>query len=171
MQRFAARMATGVEVLMALLCLMIPFAAATPWLFSYMQVVDGYRADSALLLGMPQLVIALSMLPMLAVQIVGLLGLRRTFAAAARGEYFSVDAVGGFRRFAWSTVWIVPVNIIQRSLTLAYVTWLDPAMPNILTIDVGSDDFRALVLAMLFLFVAQIFSIGRRVDEDVRSIL
>lgn len=170
-ERFAARLVVGVGVLIALLSLTVPFAAAIPWLFSYAQITDGYRVNSALLFGMPQLLVPLLMLPLLAVQVYGLVNLRQTFAAAARGEYFSIEAVKGFRRFAWATVWMVPFNIIQKSLMLAYVSWIDPEMQNILAVDVGSDDFRALVLAVLFLFVANVFSVGHRVDEDARSIL
>ncbi|MDZ3833318.1 MAG: hypothetical protein U0S50_16095 [Sphingopyxis sp.] len=169
--RFASHMRTGVSVLMALLCLSILAAAVYPWFFTYAQIVDGYRVESALLIGAPQLVIPLIMLPLLAVQLYGLANLRRTFAAAARGDWFATEAIDGFRRFAWSTVWMVPVNIVQKSATLAYVSWLDPAMKNVIAIDIGSGDIRSFVLAMLFLFVAQIFAVGRQIDEDARSIL
>lgn len=168
---FAGHMRRGVLVLMGLLCLSVPVAAAYPWFFTYAQIVNGYRVESALLIGIPQLVIPLIMLPLLGVQLYGLSNLRRTFAAAARGEWFATEAIDGFRRFAWSTIWMVPVNIAQKSATLAYVSWLDPAMKNVIAIDVGSDDIRSFVLAMLFLFVAQIFAVGRQIDEDARSIL
>jgi hypothetical protein len=170
-RRFAGWLVIGVWVLMGALCLSIPLAAAYPWLFATAQVAEGYQVDSSLLIGMPQIVMSLAMLPLLAIQLYGLFNLKRTFVAAARAEWFSPEAVAGFRRFAWSTVWLVPVTIIQQSVLLAYVSWLDPAKQNILAINIESKDVRALIVALLFLFVAQIFSIGQRVDEDARSIL
>lgn len=169
--RFADWLAAGVWVLMGALCLTIPVTAAYPWLFATAYVTDGYQVDASLLIGVPQIVMPLAMLPSLATQLYGLSNLRKTFMAASRAEWFSPEAVAGFRRFAWSAVWLVPVAIVEQSFTLAYVSWLDPDQQNILAINVGSKDVRSLVLAVLFLFVAQIFSIGQRVDEDARSIL
>ena len=99
-RRFAAWLVTGVWTLIGVLCLSIPFTAAYPWLFASTQIVEGYQVDSTLLLGAPQIVMPLAMLPLLAVQLYGLINLRRTFAAAARADWFAAQAVTGFRRFA-----------------------------------------------------------------------
>ena len=70
-RRFAAWLVTWDWTLIGVLCLSIPFTAAYPWLFASTQIVEGYQVDSTLLLGAPQIVMPLAMLPLLAVQLYG----------------------------------------------------------------------------------------------------
>ncbi len=135
------------------------------------QITDGSRYPSSLLAGSGQLAATAIFLPGLAVQFYGLFHLRRTFASAAQGAFFSRPAIDGFRHFAWAALWLVPVGVAQGSAMRLLMTSLDPSQPTSLTITFGWSQFYQLFIALLFLFVAQIFSVGHDVDEDAKAIL
>lgn len=170
-QRFASWLASGVVALMLVLCLLFAIAAFFPSLIPALPVEGGRQFRMGLLTGWSRVALPLILLPAFALQLYGLANLRHTFVSAARGEWFSSAAVTGFRRFAWAAVWLVPVGILQNSAMSMLLSMADPAIPDGLAVSVGSNELRALITALLFLFVAQIFSVGRSVDEDARSIL
>jgi hypothetical protein len=164
-------LASGVTLLMAGLVLAWLFAGAYPWLYPSGSVPGAEGVRLSELLGWPQLVLLALALPTLLVQLYGLRQLRYTFLSAARGHWFASPAVDGFRRFAWASLLVVPLEVARASATGLYVQTLAGDRTLSLAISVGSQELRALVTALLFVFVAQTFSAGHALDEDVRTIL
>lgn len=105
------------------------------------------------------------------VQAYGLLGIRRTFLEAAAGRSYSDRALGGFRRFAWITVVMVFVGIIQQTGLVAILSISDPARPGALSIQLGSEEVKALFMGLLLVFVARIFGEGKRAKDEIETFL
>ena len=100
------------------------------------------------------------------VQIYGLAGLRRTFEESVSGRWFSYRSIQGFRRFAWVSLTMVFIGIVQLSAWSVILSMGTPGVQNQLNISFGSADLTTLFTAMLFVFVAHIFLAGKAVDEE-----
>jgi hypothetical protein len=102
-------------------------------------------------------------------QVYGLLGLRRTFQETAAGHWLSLRSVTSFRRFAWVSVAIVPVGIIQASAYSAILSAGNPSIQNVLTVSIGSAEVTALFTALAFVFAAHVFAAGRKAEAENES--
>ncbi|MDA4844576.1 hypothetical protein [Hoeflea poritis] len=96
----------------------------------------------------------------------GLAGLRRTFVESARGRWFSSVSISGFRRFAWVSLAMVFVEIVQQSAMSVIMSVGTPGLQNQLSITFGSLELAKLFTALLFVFVAQVFVAGKAVDDE-----
>ena len=56
----------------------------------------------------------------------GLFGLAHTFSEASQGFPYSQKALNGFRRFAWITMCMVPVGVLQNTLFIILYSLSDP---------------------------------------------
>ncbi len=105
------------------------------------------------------------------IQVVGLLGLRRTFQEGAAGRPLSARSVLGFRRFARVAVIMVFVGIVQNTAYIVIFSISDPSTQGQLSINFGSDEIRALFMALLLLFVARVFAAGKRAADENAAFL
>ncbi|WP_136656553.1 DUF2975 domain-containing protein [Nitratireductor sp. XY-223] len=96
----------------------------------------------------------------------GLSGLRRTFVESAEGRWFSASSIDGFRRFAWVSLAMVFVDIVQQSALSVIMSVGTPGVQNQLSISFGSLDLAKLFTALLFVFVAQVFVAGKAIDDE-----
>ena len=104
-------------------------------------------------------------------QAFGLLGLRRMFLEAAKGRWLSMAAIAGFRRFAWVSVAMVLVGIVQQSAYSAILTMGHPTRPGELAVSLGSNEVKALFTALLLVFAVHVFTAGRRAEEENAAFL
>lgn len=100
------------------------------------------------------------------IQAFGLLGLRETFLEAADGHLLSDKAIKGFRRFAWITLLMVFVGIMQRAAYIIIFSISDPAHQGILEIQLGSPELYGIFIGCLLVFVALVFDEGKRSKEE-----
>lgn len=100
------------------------------------------------------------------IQSYGLLGLRKTFLQAANGHALSFEAINGFRRFAWVTLIMVFVSIIQRTAYIAIFSTSDPAFQGMLEIQLGSPELNGLFIGFLLVFVSLVFDEGKKSKEE-----
>lgn len=96
----------------------------------------------------------------------GLLGLRRTFLEASEGRAFSAVSLDGFRRFAWVTLVMALYGIARHTALVAIFSAADPATPGMLTIQVGSGEFKEIFLALLLLFAANVFADAKLAKDE-----
>ena len=101
----------------------------------------------------------------------GLLGLRRTFLEASYGNAFSARAVDGFRTFAWVSLIMVFVGIIQRTGLIAIVSVSDPAYQGALSIQFGSHELGRFFTGLLLVFVAHVFAEGKKAKDENEAFL
>lgn len=154
----------------------LPLVAACVWLFwdalaPIVAAEIGTRfALDQLALGGRLAALTLSMIGAL-VQAWGLLGLRRTFSEAASGRALSAAALSGFRRFAWVSVAMVPIVIVQRTALIALFTAADPSMPGQISIQLGTPELARLFYAVLLVFVARVFAEGRAAKAENEGFL
>lgn len=106
-----------------------------------------------------------------ALQVAALWSLRRTFLEGASGRWFSLEAVRSFRRFAWLSLVLVFVGVLQASAMSVISTWHLGNGQRSLSIGFGSEEARDLFSALLLLFVAHMFAEGREVDEENASFI
>jgi len=100
------------------------------------------------------------------IQAFGLMAVRATFMEAALGRALSLRAVVQFRRFAWISVVMVFVGIIQNSAYSVIFSWGNPEGSRQLEIEFGSNELSTLFVALLFMFVAHVFATGRKIEEE-----
>ena len=100
------------------------------------------------------------------IQAFGLLGLRETFLEGAAGTPLSARAVFGFRRFAWVSLIMVFVGIIQHTVLVLLLSVSDPSTMGALSIQVGSKELGGLFTGLLLIFVAHVFSLGQRAQDE-----
>lgn len=103
------------------------------------------------------------------IQAYGLLGLRETFLEGAAGTPLSARAVNGFRRFAWVSMILVFVGMLQHTVLILLLSVSDPSQMGALSIQFGSKELGALFTALMLIFVAHVFSIGQRANEENQS--
>lgn len=101
-----------------------------------------------------------------ALQSYGLLGLRRTFLEAANGQSLSTNAVNGFRRFAWISLIMVPVGIIQHAGLSIIISLNDKAPGGSLSLQLGTPEISGFFMALLLVFVAHVFAEGKHVKDE-----
>lgn len=77
----------------------------------------------------------------------------------------------GFRRFAWVSLAMVFVSIVQASAWSVILSTGTPGVENQLTIGFGSGEITKIFTALLFVFVAHIFLAGRATDEENASFI
>ena len=104
-------------------------------------------------------------------QAYGLLGLRRTFQEASRGRSLSSKSINGFRRFAWVTLAMVFFGILQRTALIIIVSLSDPAHQGTLSVQVGTNELKALFIALLLVFVGHVFADGKRAKDENEAFL
>lgn len=100
------------------------------------------------------------------VQSYGLLGLKQTFDAASNGHTFSDDSLIGFRRFAWVTLAMVPIGVIQNTLFIIVYSLSDPSHMGTLDISLGSNEAKSLFIGVLLVFVAHVFAEGKAAKDE-----
>lgn len=100
------------------------------------------------------------------IQAYGLLGLRETFLEGAAGTPLSARAVNGFRRFAWVCLIMVFVGMVQHTVLVLLLSVSDPSQMGALSIQFGSKEFGGLFIALMLIFVAQVFSVGQRAADE-----
>ncbi|MEP3245370.1 MAG: DUF2975 domain-containing protein [Sneathiella sp.] len=104
-------------------------------------------------------------------QAYGLLGVRQTFLEAAKGNALSARSVEGFRRFAWVSLSMVFVGIAQHTGLIILFSLSDPAHQGALSVQVGSEEVKALFMALLLVFIAHVFAEGRSAKEENETFL
>jgi len=105
------------------------------------------------------------------IQAYGLLGLTTTFREAANGNPLSERAINGFRRFAWITLIMVVIAIIQRTGLIAILSLSDPAYQGRLDIQFGSNELKGLFIGLVLVFVAHVFAEGKRAKDENETFL
>lgn len=105
------------------------------------------------------------------IQSFGLLSLRKTFLQAAAGDPLSADALLGFRHFAWVTLIMVPVGVLQNTALVLIFSVSDPTHQGRLEILMGSDEAKALFFGLLLVFVAHVFAVGKAAKDENDSFL
>lgn len=105
------------------------------------------------------------------IQAYGLLSVRQTFIEASQGRVFSDRSVNGFRRFAWISLIMVFAGIIQRTLLIVIFSLNDQSRQGTLSIQLGSNEMMAFFMALLLVFVAQVFSEGKRAADENETFL
>lgn len=101
----------------------------------------------------------------------GLLNLRRTFLEASAGRALSLLSVMCFRRFAWVSLILVMVGIVQSSLYGVIYSMSDVNSQNQVSVTFGSLEMGQLFSAVLLVFAAQVFAMGRQAEEDAAGII
>ncbi len=105
------------------------------------------------------------------IQAYGLLGLRQTFLEAAEGRSLSARAVKGFRRFAWVTLAMVFVGIIQHTGLIVILSLSEPGREGTLSFQFGTNEIKALYIGALLVFVAHVFAEGKQAKEENEAFL
>ncbi len=156
--------------------LALPVIAAAIWLFwdqlsalaagQYGLVYDLASPGTGAKLGGFALFLAAAL-----IQGYGLMGLRITFLEAAAGHALSDPAVNGFRRFAWVSFIMVFVALVQRTGLIMILSISDPEHPGALSIQFGTDELKAMFMALLLVFVAHVFSEAKRAKQENDSFL
>ncbi|MEL6829806.1 MAG: hypothetical protein AAFO63_06685 [Pseudomonadota bacterium] len=100
------------------------------------------------------------------IQAYGLLGLRETFLEGVAGTPLSPRGVGGFRRFAIVSLIMVLMGVVQHTVIVLLLSINDPSMPGALSFQFGSNEVGSLFMALLLIFVAQVFTVGQRAEEE-----
>ncbi len=106
-----------------------------------------------------------------AIQAYGLLGVRRTFLEAAEGRAHSARAISGFRRFAWVSLIMVFVGIVQRTGLVMILSMSDPSHQGALSVQFGTNELKALFMGLLLVFVAYIFMEGKQAKDENEAFL
>lgn len=138
-----------------------PFAASNlPYAFDLTALGSGARLAGFFVLALGA-----------TIQAYGLLGLRQTFLAAAKGTSLSTRSVKGFQRFAWVSLIMVFFGIFQRTALIAIFSASDPTRQGALDIQLGSNELQALFMALLLVFVARVFAEGKLAKDEVETFL
>ena len=101
----------------------------------------------------------------------GLLGLRQTFQEAAQQRSLSAKSINGFRRFAWVTLAMVFFGVLQRTGLIIIFSISDPAHQGTLSFEVGTNELKALFIALLLVFVGHVFADGKRAKDENEAFL
>ena len=104
-------------------------------------------------------------------QAYGLLGLRQTFLEAAVGRALSTKAVNGFRRFALVALAMVVFGIVQHTVLVAILSASDASQPGALSFQLGTNELKALFMALLLVFVAHVFAEAKSAKDENESFL
>ena len=149
-----------------------PIQAAAIWLFWSENVnvtIDGqaFYGDGAAP-GMTLRLIGLAAFLIVAlVQSWGLLGLRRTFQEASIGRVFSQQSVQGFRLFAITSLIVIFANEANWLLFETIKEWAAlEGQAGSFTVSTGLPSWSEVSAALLLIFVAQAFAIGKGVQEE-----
>jgi len=153
--------------------IIIPAIAVGVWLF-WEQVapyIKGNLANSFdLNLSVGERVIGFSIsLVGAVIHVYGLLSLRTTFLEAKKGNPLSSKAIQGFQRFALTTLITVFVGIIQYTSYLLLFSLNGSFDKGTISIQFGSNELKALFMALLLIFVAHIFAEGKRAIDENKS--
>jgi len=100
------------------------------------------------------------------IQVYGLLGVRRTFLEAAQGRAYSSRAINGFKRFAWISLIMVFVAVLQRTVLILIISLSDPSQQGAFSIQFGTSEIKALFMGLLLVFVAHVFSQGKDAKDE-----
>ena len=172
----SSRFAAALAALTLLGAIAMPVAAALIWLFwdqlAPMATASLPQAYDLTGLGAGARLAGFALsLAGAAVQSFGFLALRRTFREASAGRPLSAQAVEGFRAFAWVSLGMVAVGIIQRTGLIAIISASDPAYQGALSIQLGSNELSAAFTGLLLVFVAHVFAEGKRVSDENATFL
>ena len=170
------RLATFLSHITLIAAIILPVAAALIWIF--WNDLAPYAAKnlhhvydvSSLGLGTRLAGFVLFLIAAI-IQAYGLLGLRRTFLEAARGHPYSDRAIGGFKRFAWVSLIMVLVGIIQHTGLIMILSLSEPSHQGALSIQFGSNELKALFMGLLLVFVAHVFSEGKQAKDENETFL
>ena len=141
-----------------------------PFLGPYMKQELGLPADMSVPLE-SQLLAGLINLTRLGIGLYGVIHLRRTFLEGAQGRYFSSQAVGSFRTFAWASLVYGIAAPIERTLVILAMTLGNPPGERMLSIGISTDHLLALFVGLLFVAVAHMFREGQRLAEENEEFL
>ncbi|TQV84652.1 DUF2975 domain-containing protein [Exilibacterium tricleocarpae] len=170
------RLAEFLALITLLAAIALPLSAAAIWLFwtklaPFAAGNLGYAFDLTHLgVGARLAGFALALLGAV-VQAYGLLGLRQTFQEAVAGRSLSARAVNGFRRFAWVTLAMVFIGIVQRTGWIVIFSLSDPTHQGTLDIRLGSEELQALFMGLLLVFVAHVFAEGKQAKDENAAFL
>ncbi|MDF1768175.1 DUF2975 domain-containing protein [Maricaulis sp.] len=107
----------------------------------------------------------------LAITVYGFFHLRTLFREAARGAYFSAQAVIGFRQFALASLIAAIWSPVEHIVLGVFLSVSNPNVPNALNVTLGSGDLEAIGAALLFFLIAFILAEGRKRTEELELIL
>lgn len=96
----------------------------------------------------------------------GLLGLRTTFLEAGQKRALSTASLRGFRRFAWISLFLAFYGIIQHTALVMIFSIADPSKPGSLSIQLGSNELKAIFSALLLVFVANVFAEAKLAKDE-----
>lgn len=100
------------------------------------------------------------------IQAIGLLAVRATFLEAAQGRALSLRSVVYFRRFAWISLVMVFIGIARESAYSVILSWSNPVGERYVSVTFELKEFSALFVALLFLFVAHVFTAGSMIEKE-----
>jgi hypothetical protein len=103
--------------------------------------------------------------------IVGLVWLRRLFAAFAAGRVFSSDNTRAIRVFAWSMIGVHVAQVFALGLSSMIITMLNPPGQRLLAFGIGSDQVLAIFVGAVFVLIAHVLEEGRRIADDNAAIV
>lgn len=104
-------------------------------------------------------------------QAYGLIGLSRTFTQGAAGRALSAASVAGFRRFAWVTLWMVPIRVIVATGITTLISMSDSVPGGSLSLKFGSQEVGAAFIGLLLVFTAQVFAQGHAAQAENEAFL
>ncbi len=167
----SSRLATFLSYITLIAAIALPVAAAAIWLFwnelatyatGNLQLVYDVRG-----LGVGARFAGFALfLASAAIQAYGLLGLRQTFLEAAEGRTYTASALNGFRRFAWVSLIMVFVGIVQQTGLIVILSLSDPSHQGALSVQFGTSELKALFMGLLLVFVAHVFAEGKQAKDE-----
>jgi len=144
---------------------LLPLIAAGTWIF-FDQFAPYYGFDLQPLGATTRGIGLLLYLTIALIHAYGLLGVRQTFLEAATGRALSKKSVLGFRRFAWVSLTLVLLKELRHTGTVVILSASNPDTPGSLSFQFGSPQISALFTALLLVFVAYVFTEGKRAREE-----
>ncbi|MEM8799485.1 MAG: DUF2975 domain-containing protein [Pseudomonadota bacterium] len=113
---------------------------------------------------------AVSMIPC-GLTMYGLWRLSAMFQECAEGRFFSLDAVRGFRGFAWMILIAAALRPIVGAALSVVLTMGNPPGQRQLAIQFGSTELTAVFVGLLLVAIAHILEEGRKLSDDNAQIV
>lgn len=164
------RLASALAMLTLVTAIVLPLFAIGSWLFIE-DIAEFSLSDEAKLLRGVDLTLSYRLAGLAialigaGVQSFGLLALRQTFLEATAGQYLSKKAINGFKVFAWVSVAMVIYGVLQHTGYIIIFSLAGDG-PGQLSLNIGTPELSALFVALLFVFCAHLFEVGREAEQE-----